>query len=100
MNNIRMAMAGGMQVKINMVVAKGVSDEKWRDFVAWTKNEQVDIHFIEFMPFANRWNAAQVLPKQELLERLARQYDFELLEREPHARASLTGCTAMRAPSR
>jgi GTP 3',8-cyclase len=86
MNNIRMAMAGGMQVKINMVVMKGINDEEVADFVAWTKDEPVDIRFIEFMPFAaNRWDAAQVLPKQELLERLALQYDFEPLEREQHA---------------
>lgn len=84
--NIREAIARGFKVKINMVVMKGVNEQEVTDFVAWTKNEAVDIRFIEFMPFAdNHWAAAQVFPKHDILELIASQYNMIALPPEPHA---------------
>lgn len=86
MHNIRLAISRGFRVKINMVVMKGVNEQEVLDFVEWTKDEPVDIRFIEFMPFdANHWAAAQVFTKQQILELIAGRHEFEALPQEAHA---------------
>lgn len=39
-------------VKVNMVVMKGLNDREVPDFVAWAKDKDVSVRFIEFMPFS------------------------------------------------
>ena len=38
-------------VKINCVVMKGVNDAELPDFVALTQHKNIDVRFIEYMPF-------------------------------------------------
>jgi cyclic pyranopterin phosphate synthase len=86
MNNINLAIERGLNVKINMVVMKSVNDDEILDFVGWTKNEAIDIRFIEFMPFKdNRWKGAQVVTKKQVLELIETQYSFNLLPPKPHS---------------
>ena len=42
---------GYAPVKINCVMMKGVNDKELGDFVEWTKDKNVDVRFIEYMPF-------------------------------------------------
>jgi molybdenum cofactor biosynthesis protein A, bacterial len=86
MANIRQAIDRGFRVKINMVVMKGINDDELSDFVAWTKDQPVDVRFIEFMPFTgNRWSGERVLSKQEMLDRIAQRYPIEPLPQDLHA---------------
>jgi molybdenum cofactor biosynthesis protein A len=62
-------------VKLNMVVVKGLNDGEVLDFVEWTKDRDLSVRFIEFMPFTgNKWNKAKMVPSHELLERVKAQY--------------------------
>ena len=45
--------AGFNPVKINMVVIKDVNDDELIDFVDFVKDKNINIRFIEFMPFGN-----------------------------------------------
>ncbi len=85
MQNIRMLVDGDFHVKINVVVTKGLNDNEINDFIAWTKNEPLDVRFIEFMPFSgNRWRSDQVFTWQEILHRAAETYDMIPLGRDNH----------------
>lgn len=41
----------GLKVKLNVVVLKGTNDDELLDFVALTEHRQIDVRFIEAMPF-------------------------------------------------
>jgi GTP 3',8-cyclase len=85
MKNIRLLLDAGFQVKLNMVVTKGLNDHEINDFIAWTKDEPLHVRFIEFMPFSgNRWSSDKVFTWQEVLQRAAESYDMIPLGREHH----------------
>jgi cyclic pyranopterin phosphate synthase len=78
MRNILAAVEKGMQVKINVVVMKGVNEEEILDFIGWTKHCPVEVRFIEFMPFdGNKWSGDQVVSEQEILDIIRSKYRFE-----------------------
>ncbi len=85
MQNIQLMLDAGIEVKINVVVMKGINDEEIIDFVEWTKNTSIHIRFIEFMPFdGNRWNSNKVVTLQEMLDNVQEKYAIEPLERIAH----------------
>lgn len=84
-SNIDLVMEKGFDVKINMVVMKGLNDGEINDFVEWTRTVPVHIRFIEFMPFSgNRWTSSKVFTRQEILERVSQQYDIIPLQNDIH----------------
>ncbi|HCL84533.1 MAG TPA: GTP 3',8-cyclase MoaA [Chitinophagaceae bacterium] len=88
MQNIRMLLDAGFHVKLNVVVTKGMNDNEINDFIAWTKDEPLDVRFIEFMPFSgNRWSSDKVFSWQEILQRAAEAYDMIPLGRDHHGTA-------------
>lgn len=83
MQNIRLLIGRGFHVKINVVITKGLNDNEIKDFIAWTKDEPIDVRFIEFMPFSgNHWSSNQVFTWQEILHRAAESYDMIPLGRD------------------
>ena len=85
MQNIRLLMDRGFQVKVNVVVTKGLNDNEINDFIAWTKDEPLEVRFIEFMPFSgNKWSSDKVFTWQEVLQRAAEVYDMIPLGRDNH----------------
>ncbi len=77
-----------IQVKINMVVMKGLNDSEIPDFIEWTKASPVHVRFIEFMPFeSNRWTSNKVFTWREILESLEKKYQFVRNNDEAHATA-------------
>ena len=40
-----------LEAKLNVVVVKGLNNHEVPDFVEMTRNKQVSVRFIEFMPF-------------------------------------------------
>ena len=86
--NIHLLLQNHFQVKVNVVVMKGLNEEEITDFVEWTKHTPVHVRFIEFMPFTgNRWTRDKVVTLQEMLNTIALKYDFAPIENEPHATA-------------
>lgn len=85
-NNIRDAIDLGFNVKVNMVVIKGVNDDEICDFVHWTKYEPIHIRFVEFMPFdGNSWNWNKVVSYKEIIERVENEYRPEKLKDNPNS---------------
>lgn len=76
-NNIALLLRSDIQVKVNMVVMKGLNENEIPDFVAWTKEEPVHVRFIEFMPFSgNHWSSNRVYSLQEILQQVGTVYDY------------------------
>jgi cyclic pyranopterin phosphate synthase len=69
--------AGLAPVKINTVLIKGSTEDEFDDFVEMARTRQIDVRFIEFMPFAgNGWSPDKVLGSEELKGRLRASIDL------------------------
>lgn len=69
--NIELLLNQGFIVKINVVLIKGFNDSEILDFINLTKNLDVQIRFIEFMPFnGNQWDKSKLVTYAELLEKV------------------------------
>eukprot|EP00918_Siedleckia_nematoides_P035931 GHVU01078124.1.p1 GENE.GHVU01078124.1~~GHVU01078124.1.p1 ORF type:complete len:405 (+),score=46.03 GHVU01078124.1:25-1239(+) len=56
-------------VKINCVVLRGMNEEEICDFAALTQHKNIDVRFIEYMPFdGNKWNDKKMVPYNEMLD--------------------------------
>ncbi len=81
MTNIESAIAMGFRVKMNMVVIRGVNEDELCDFVERTRNTDLHVRFIEFMPFdGNRWQWDKVVPLRRILEDISSKFEFEKLQ--------------------
>jgi cyclic pyranopterin phosphate synthase len=67
LENLDLLDANGFQVKLNVVVIKGFNDNEIIDFIALTKTRNIQIRFIEFMPFdGNQWNKEKLVSYAEI----------------------------------
>jgi cyclic pyranopterin phosphate synthase len=82
-DNIQLLIRNNFQVKVNVVVMKGMNDGEINDFIEWTKDTPIQIRFIEFMSFSgNRWTSNKVFTWQEILEVVQTKYPIVRLEDE------------------
>ncbi|CAH0586737.1 unnamed protein product [Chrysodeixis includens] len=59
---------GYSPVKINVVLMRGFNDDEICDFVEYTRDRDVEVRFIEFMPFSgNKWDDSKLVPYREAL---------------------------------
>jgi len=73
--NIQLLIDKNFHVKVNVVVMKGLNDNEINDFIEWTKDTNVHVRFIEFMPFdSNRWTSNKVFTLQEMLKVIEQKY--------------------------
>ncbi|MCB0408909.1 MAG: radical SAM protein, partial [Flavobacteriales bacterium] len=80
LNNINLYINEGFNIKINTVLIKGVNDDEIIDFIEFTKNKNVSIRFIEFMPFdGNKWNKDKLVLLEDILDKLSTNYGQEEL---------------------
>ncbi len=83
--NIQLMIREGFDVKLNVVLMRGVNDDELFDFIAFTKDHPVHIRFIEFMPFsANSWQSEKVMRSDELLSLILHQHDIIKLDDDLH----------------
>ena len=55
--NIKLAQKSGLKIKINVVLIKDFNRDEILPFIELTKEENISIRFIEFMPFSgNKWD--------------------------------------------
>lgn len=74
-NNINLYEQNGFNIKINNVLIKGMNEDEMLDFIEFTKNKNVAIRFIEFMPFnGNKWNTEKVVTLNEILAAAEKKY--------------------------
>lgn len=59
---IDLAIQLGFKPKINCVVMKNFNENEICDFVEMTRDKNVDVRFIEYMPFTgNKWDTAKMV---------------------------------------
>lgn len=63
-------------IKINNVLMGGFNDNEIRDFVNWTRYEDIDVRFIELMPIGQALNMdkAAFIPNETVLDRVKDLY--------------------------
>lgn len=82
MENIDLLIREGFRLKINVVLIKGVNDDEILDFVQWSERENLQIQFIEFMPFdGNQWNREKTVSAAQILEIVQNHYGQERLRK-------------------
>jgi len=82
-NNIFLLLEHQFNVKLNIVVMKGINETAILDFIALTKDFPLDVRFIEFMPFTgNAWNREKVFSQQEMLNLIEEKHSIEKLSDE------------------
>ncbi|GAB4243180.1 MAG: GTP 3',8-cyclase MoaA [Ekhidna sp.] len=69
MKNIEDGVKRGFEIKLNVVLIKGVNEKEIPDFIRLTENENLTVKFIEFMPFAgNKWDWSKGVSEEEILQ--------------------------------
>lgn len=75
MKNIDLALEAGFEVKLNMVLIKGINDQEVNDFVGLTRHKKLGIKFIEFMPFrGNKWHWDKGVSEAEILDTIGGRF--------------------------
>jgi len=73
--NILQALEMDMEVKLNIVLIKGVNDNEINDFIELTKHKNLAVKFIEFMPFkGNKWDWSKGVSEQEILNIISEKF--------------------------
>lgn len=73
---------GFTNLKVNMVVKKGINDQEIIAMARHFKGSGVTLRFIEFMDVgsSNGWNMAQVLPSKEVIAKIHEVFPIEPIE--------------------
>lgn len=77
---------GYAPVKVNCVVMRGVNDDELVDFAELTRDRNLAVRFIEYMPFSgNGWAEGYFVPYREMVDRIkAGGIRLEEPNRGPH----------------
>ena len=82
LENIDLLLRDGFEVKLNVVLIQGFNDNEINDFIALTQFKNVEIRFIEFMPFnGNQWDKSKLVTYVQVLETVQSEYQFDTIER-------------------
>ena len=66
------------ETKINVVLMNGINDDEIGDFVELTRNNPINVRFIEFMPFNdNKWNHNKFIAYRTALEQICADPRFQ-----------------------
>lgn len=82
LKHIDHAVEAGFEVKVNMVVQRGVNESEIVPMAAYFKDKNITLRFIEFMDAGNDngWSYEKVVTKKEILERLQNIFELGALE--------------------
>ncbi|MEW9502473.1 GTP 3',8-cyclase MoaA [Jeotgalibacillus marinus] len=81
LKGIAAAREAGLEVKINMVVQKGVNDDQIVPMASYFKDKGITLRFIEFMDVGstNGWKLSSVVTKKEIVDILDKHFPVEPL---------------------
>jgi molybdenum cofactor biosynthesis protein A len=80
--NIDLLLKENFKVKLNVVLIKSFNDNEILDFIAVTKHKNIQVRFIEFMPFSgNQWDKSKLVSYAEIMEFIQSQYQPDEIER-------------------
>lgn len=82
LKGIETARTEGLEVKVNMVVKKGMNHHEIIPMVSYFKDRGITLRFIEFMDVGstNGWNFEQVVSKKEIYDMIHAVYPLESVE--------------------
>jgi molybdenum cofactor biosynthesis protein A len=79
LENIDLLLAEGFRVKINVVLMQGFNRDEIVDFIGLTENKNVQIRFIEFMPFSgNAWDKSKLVTYSEIVNEAAAAFPNQI----------------------
>lgn len=65
----------GIKLKVNCVVMRGVNDREILPFVEMGREQDIEVRFIEYMPFdGNKWSKGKMLSYEEMLDMIREKY--------------------------
>lgn len=68
-------LGAGIKLKINCVVMRGINDREVLPFVDLTQEKDIEVRFIEYMPFdGNKWSKNKMFSYQEMLDLIRTKY--------------------------
>ncbi len=72
----------GFEVKVNMVVQKGMNDQEIVPMAEYFKNRNITLRLIEFMDVGNDngWSYNKVVTKKEMMQMLGENYELKPVE--------------------
>ncbi|WP_163536563.1 GTP 3',8-cyclase MoaA [Gracilibacillus sp. YIM 98692] len=78
-DSIKQAKEAGLEVKVNMVVKKGMNDHEVLPMANFFKDLGVTLRFIEFMDVgqSNGWDFKHVVTKKEMFEKISHVHELE-----------------------
>jgi len=77
LKNIQLVLKHDIDVKINVVLMRGINDNEIIDFINWTKNQPISVRFIEFMPFdGNQWDTEKVVSYADIMDQVQSHFNF------------------------
>jgi GTP 3',8-cyclase len=71
-------------IKINAVIERGMNDDEIIDLVAFARENGFSMRFIEYMDVGNSndWTSAKLVPKKEMLEKIASRFPIKEVGRD------------------
>lgn len=83
LENIELVKELGFQIKVNMVVQRGVNDNEILPMADYFKQKGITLRFIEFMDVGNdnAWSFERVVTKKEIFDLLNSKYDLEPVDK-------------------
>ncbi|XOV92790.1 MAG: GTP 3',8-cyclase MoaA [Bacteroidota bacterium] len=89
LNNINLGLKKGFNLKINVVVIRGVNDNEISEFIKLTRDKNLVVKFIEFMPFKdNNWDPSKCISEKEILKMLGKDFSITKLTDSEHSTSS------------
>jgi len=83
--NIDLLLQEGFLVKLNVVLIKDFNEDEIIPFVNYTKDKDVSVRFIEFMPFdGNNWDKSKLVSYAEVLDKVEAYFHETQLESLPN----------------
>ncbi|RMX74577.1 hypothetical protein D0869_12453 [Hortaea werneckii] len=68
-------LGAGVKLKVNCVVMRGLNDHQVMPFVDMTRDQDLEVRFIEYMPFGgNKWEEQKMMPYAEMLDVIRDRY--------------------------
>lgn len=85
LRSIDAAAEAGLTVKVNSVVMRDLNDSEIMDLVSLTKKKNVEVRFIEFMPFSsNKWDNDKFVSFKEMRDIIERHHTLKRQDDAPN----------------
>ena len=74
-DNIQLLIQNDFNVKLNVVLMKGINEDEIIPFIELSKKSNLSIRFIEFMPFdGNEWDTSKVVSYDFIMDKIQAHY--------------------------